>query len=55
MRRPGRGVKSIVVDGLRENSFTNDHDIKVDVKQAAGDDAWDPRGVADVSSHLQIR
>lgn len=52
---PDGEIKSIVVDRLRENSFTNDHEIKVDVKQAAGDDAWDPRGVADVSDQLQIR
>lgn len=64
------GIKSMVVDRLRENPFTKDHDIKVDVKQsvvvlggavassvakrAAGDDAWDTPGVVDVSNQLQV-
>ncbi|MCZ7528599.1 MAG: BON domain-containing protein [Acidimicrobiia bacterium] len=61
-------IKSIVVDRLRENPYTKDHEIKVDVKQgvvilggevsswlakrAAGDDAWDTPGVVDVSNQL---
>ena len=61
-------IKSIVVDRLRENPFTRDDDIKVDVKQgvvilggevsnwrakrAAGDDSWDTPGVVDVSNQL---
>ena len=64
-------IKSIVVDRLRENPFTIDEDLKVDVKQsvvilggmvgsavakrAAGDDAWDTPGVKDVSNQLEIR
>lgn len=64
-------IKSMVVDRLRENPFTIDDDLKVDVKQsvvilggkvgstlakrAAGDDAWDTPGVADVSNQLTIR
>lgn len=60
----------MVVDRLRENTFTKDHDIKVDVKQsvvvlggdvgstlakrAAGDDAWDTPGVVDVSNQLHV-
>lgn len=61
-------IKSVVVERLRENRFTKDDDIKVDVKQgvvilggevgnwrakrAAGDDAWDTAGVVDVSNQL---
>lgn len=64
-------IKSMVVDRLRENPFTIDEDLKVDVKQAvvilggevastvakraAGDDAWDTPGVVDVSNQLMIR
>lgn len=63
-------IKSIVVDRLRENEFTKDDYISVDVKKqvviltgtvssalakrAAGDDAWDTRGVSDVSNQLEI-
>ena len=63
-------VKSVVVDRLRENPLTAPYDIKVDVKQrvvvlggtvgtslakrAAGDDAWDTAGVADVSNQLAV-
>lgn len=61
-------IKSIVVDRLRDNPYTSDSDIKVDVKQrvvvlggrvpsslakrVAGDDAWDTPGVVDVSNQL---
>lgn len=63
-------IKSSIVDRLRENPLTSGETIKVDVKQsvvvlggfvsstlakrAAGDDAWDTRGVADVSNQLEI-
>lgn len=63
-------IKSTIVDRLRENPHTADDDIKVDVtekvvilsgdissalaKRAAGDDAWDTRGVADVSNQLKL-
>lgn len=63
-------IKSTVVDRLRDNPHTKDDDIKVDVKEkvvilsgrvsstlakrAAGDDAWDTRGVTDVSNQLEI-
>lgn len=63
-------IKSRIVDRLRENPYTKDCDLKVDVKQrvvilggevpswiakrAAGDDAWDTEGVADVSNQLEI-
>jgi osmotically-inducible protein OsmY len=64
-------IKSMVVNRLRENPLTADHDLKVDVKQsvvvlggevgsplakrAAGDDAWDTPGVQDVSNQLEVR
>lgn len=63
-------IKSMVVDRLRDNPWTKDCDLKVDVKQhvvilggevpstpakrAAGDDAWDTPGVVDVSNQLKI-
>lgn len=63
-------IKSTVVDRLRENPYTRDDDLKVDVKQgvvilqgkvssprskrAAGDDAWDTPGVSDVSNQLVV-
>ena len=63
-------IKSTVVERLRENPHTRDDDIQVDVEQgvvvltgevssarakrAAGDDAWDCRGVSDVSNQLTI-
>jgi len=63
-------IKAMVVDRLRENPLTKDHDLKVDVKQhvvilgggvssslakrAAGDDAWDTPGVVDVSNQLVV-
>lgn len=62
-------IKSILVERLRVNPQTRDDDITVDVKRnvviltgevssrlvkrAAGDDAWDTVGVADVSNQLQ--
>jgi BON domain-containing protein len=64
-------IKSAVIDRLHHDRYTRDEDIKVDVKQkvvilggevsswlakrAAGDDAWDTRGVADVSNILTVR
>lgn len=63
-------IKSMVVDRLRENSYTKDFDLQVDVKQgvvilggnvgstlakrAAGDDSWDTPGVVDVSNQLSV-
>ena len=63
-------IKSIAVDRLRENPYTKDHELRVDVKngvvillgtvssprakRAAGDDAWDIPGVTDVSNQLTI-
>ena len=63
-------IKSNVVDRLRENLHTKDHDLVVDVKKgvvvltgevsssvakrAAGDDCWDTPGVVDVSNQLSV-
>lgn len=63
-------IKSVVVDRLRENPLTKDHDLRVDVaqrvvvlggrvsstlaKRAAGDDAWDTAGVVDVANELRV-
>jgi len=63
-------IKAVVVDRLREDPYTKDDEIRVDVKQAvvvlggevssslakraAGDDAWDTPGVADVSNQLVV-
>jgi osmotically-inducible protein OsmY len=64
-------IKKAVIERLHRDPHTKDEDIKVDVKQkvvilggevsswlakrAAGDDAWDTRGVVDVSNILTIR
>jgi osmotically-inducible protein OsmY len=61
-------MKSQVVDRLRENPHTKEHELQVDVKKgvviltgevssavakrAAGDDCWDTAGVIDVSNQL---
>ncbi len=66
-----RDIKSEVVDHLRQNQYTEDENITVDVehdvviltgevkssraKRAAGDDAWDVPGVVDVSNRLSVR
>src|ERR1035437_8728166 len=63
-------IKSNVVDRLRENLHTKDHELVVDVKKAvvvltgevsssvakraAGDDCWDTPGVVDVSNQLSV-
>lgn len=63
-------IKATVVDRLRENVHTKPFDLKVDVKQgvvivggqvsstlakrAAGDDAWDTKGVVDVSNQIVV-
>ncbi len=67
MRSDG-DIKSEVVDRLRENPFTKDDDIKVDVEQAVeilggevsgwkakrppGDDSWYTLGLIDVRNQL---
>jgi osmotically-inducible protein OsmY len=63
-------IKSEVVDRLRENSYTKDYSLTVDVKagvvvlsgdvptvlakRVAGDDVWDTPGVVDVSNQLRV-
>jgi osmotically-inducible protein OsmY len=63
-------IKAILVDRLRENPYAKGGHIAVDVKRgvviltgdvalllakrAAGDDAWDTRGVTDVSNQLSV-
>lgn len=63
-------IKAAVVDRLRENLFTKDSDLAVDVKRgvvilrglvdsrlakrSAGDDCWDTLGVTDVSNQLEV-
>ncbi len=63
-------IKSMLVDRLNQNPHTKDEEIRVDVehnvvvlsglvsssvaKRAAGDDAWDTRGVVDVSNQLEV-
>jgi osmotically-inducible protein OsmY len=65
-----REIKARLVERLRDDPFTADGQIKVDVKQrvvilggqvasslakrVAGDDAWDTPGVVDVSNQLQV-
>ncbi|MDQ4131914.1 MAG: BON domain-containing protein [Actinomycetota bacterium] len=65
-----RDIKSMIVERLRQNPFTADEEITVDVKhdvvilngevgstrakRAAGDDAWDTPGVVDVSNQLSV-
>jgi osmotically-inducible protein OsmY len=63
-------IKSNVVDRLRDDEHTRPFDLRVDVKQrvvvlgghvssslakrVAGDDAWDTRGVVDVSNQIVV-
>lgn len=63
-------IKATLVDRLRENPHTEPYDLRVDVKQrvvilgghvgstlakrVAGGDAWDTRGVADVSNQIVV-
>jgi hypothetical protein len=63
-------MKGNVVDRLRENPHTKEHELQVDVKKgvviltgevsstlakrAAGDDCWDTAGVIDVSNQLTV-
>jgi CBS domain-containing protein len=71
---PGRptdhDIKAAVVDRLRNNLFTKDRELRVDVKRgvvilagvvdsrlakrSAGDDCWDTLGVTDVSNQLEV-
>lgn len=65
-----RELKSVLVGRLRENVFTQDSRIRVEVdhrvvvlggevdspiaKRVAGDDAWDTPGIVDVSNQLVV-
>ena len=68
---PGdRELRSVLVDRLKENIFTQDARIRVEVdhrvvvlggefdspiaRRVAGDDAWDTPGVLDVSNQLMV-
>ena len=63
-------IKAAVVERLRNNLFTKDCELRVDVKRgvvilagvvdsrlakrSAGDDCWDTLGVTDVSNQLEV-
>ena len=65
-----RALKSVLVDRFKENIFTQDAHISVEVdhravvlegevdswdaKKAAGDDAWDTPGVLEVNNELVV-
>jgi osmotically-inducible protein OsmY len=64
-------IKQDLLDQIRSGPYADQYDINVDVKKgvviltgaasttvakrAAGDDAWDTRGVTDVSNQIQVR
>ena len=64
-------IKQDLLDQIRTGPYADEYDIDVDVKKgvviltgtasttvakrAAGDDAWDTRGVTDVSNQIQVR
>lgn len=64
-------IKQDLLDRIRTGPYADHYDIEVDVtkgvviltgtartsvaKRAAGDDAWDTRGVTDVSNQIQVR
>ncbi|MGH2578180.1 MAG: BON domain-containing protein [Actinomycetota bacterium] len=64
-------IKQDLLDQIRTGPYQDQYDIEVDVKKgvviltgtatttvakrAAGDDAWDTRGVTDVSNQIQVR
>lgn len=64
-------IKQDLLDQIRAGPYADQYDIQVDVKKgvviltgtamttvakrAAGDDAWDTRGVTDVSNQIQVR
>jgi CBS domain-containing protein len=70
MRPNDSSIKAAVVERLRNNLFTKDSDLRVDVKRgvvilagvvdsrlakrSAGDDCWDTVGVTDVSNQLEV-
>ena len=64
-------IKQDLLDQIRSGAHAEQYDIDVDVKKGvviltgtaattiakrvAGDDAWDTRGVTDVSNQIQVR
>jgi osmotically-inducible protein OsmY len=64
-------IKQDLLDQIRTGPYQDSYDIEVDVKKgvviltgtamttvakrAAGDDAWDTRGVTDVSNQIQVK
>jgi osmotically-inducible protein OsmY len=64
-------IKQDLLDQIRSGPYADLYDINVDVKKgvviltgaasttvakrAAGDDAWDTRGVTDVSNQIEVR
>lgn len=64
-------IKQDLLDQIRTGPYADQYDIEVDVKKgvviltgtamttvakrAAGDDAWDTRGVTDVSNQIQVK
>jgi osmotically-inducible protein OsmY len=64
-------IKQDLLDQIRSGPYADQYDIQVDVKKGvviltgtasttvakrvAGDDAWDTRGVTDVSNQIQVR
>jgi len=64
-------IKQDLLDQIRSGPYAEQYDIEVDVKKGvviltgtaattvakrvAGDDAWDTRGVTDVSNQIQVR
>lgn len=64
-------IKQHLLDQIRTGPYEDQYDIEVDVKKgvviltgtakttvakrAAGDDAWDTRGVTDVSNQIQVK
>lgn len=69
--RSDSDIKQVLLDQIRTGPYAEQYDIEVDVKKgvviltgvaattvakrAAGDDAWDTRGVTDVSNQIQVR
>jgi osmotically-inducible protein OsmY len=69
--RSDSDIKQDLLDQIRTGPYEDQYDIDVDVtkgvviltgtatttvaKRAAGDDAWDTRGVTDVSNQIQVK
>ncbi len=69
--RSDNEIKQDLLDQIRTGPYKDEYDIEVDVKKgvviltggasttvakrAAGDDAWDTRGVTDVSNQLVVQ